>query len=55
MNTIITFVILVFFLNLTYNIIIFFKDVKTDRLCKTNIIYMPIPDVIENEFNLKYN
>ena len=52
MRTVITFVILSYFMYLIYTIMIYFKDDDFKKQCKSKIVYMPIPEVIENEFNL---
>lgn len=52
MNTIITFVILMYFIYLIYNIIIYYKDDTFKKNCKNKIVYMPIPNIMIDEFNL---
>jgi len=52
MNTIITFVILMYFIYLIYNIIIYYKDDTFRKNCKNKIVYMPIPNMMIDEFNL---
>ena len=54
MNTIISFLILFYFMYLLYYMLIYFKDTKFKNKCKKKIQYMPIPEDIENEFNMKY-
>ena len=54
MNTVISFLALLYLMYLLYNIIIYYKDLEFKNLCKNKVKYLPIPNVIVNEFNLKY-
>ena len=51
MNTVISFLALSYLMYLLYNIIIYYKDIK---ISKKTVKYLPIPEVIINEFNFKY-
>ena len=53
MEIVFTSIILAYFVYFTYNIIIYFKDKKAD--CKNKVEYIPIPDIIHSELNIKYN
>lgn len=57
MNTLISFLALSYLMYLLYNIIIYYKDIniKNNKNNKNKVKYLPIPKVIINEFNFKYN
>jgi len=42
-----------YFLYLIYSIIIYYKDDTIRNTCKNKIVYMPIPDIMVDELNLK--
>ena len=52
MRTVITFVILSYFMYLIYTIMIYFKDDDFKKQCRSKIVYVPIPEITLKEFNL---
>jgi hypothetical protein len=54
MNTVISFLALSYLMYLLYNLIIYYKDININNN-KNKVKYLPIPTVIINEFDFKYN
>ena len=53
MYIVVTSILLIYFVYLTYSAIIYFKDEDAD--CKNKIEYIPIPEITHNELKIRYN
>lgn len=54
MKSSISFICLLFLLYLLHNIVFYYRDIQPNKDCKSIIRYLPIPEMIENEFKLNF-